>query len=791
MRNAWTAVLVLAAASAAAEPAPLAWELVAGGDRPVFWAHRNHELRVVLRNVGTESWSAAAGDNLSYHWLSADGRVVVKDGLRTRLPDIVRPGELATVTARVAAPPDAGRWVLVWEMVREQVRWYGPPAGPQPARGLVLVVWRCGVFQVGYAFLAIAIPLALRRTRREGALAAAHAALPALLAWGGALVATTTFSELAGRQLWRHAAPMAIGASALVALPTALFPVRWRRWVGAITATAVGGLVLADLVHLRWFGTLIPVAAALAWRQVGRVEGSIAALLEPRDALLLPAAVAALIGAALWPKSPPPGQGRARRVVAALTLATMAGAAFIPVRTLWRGLGDRMLADQVFSQAGLVERWGVLSTHLFDAMREAREALASEPLTAERRDAVERFFAARAGQLGAPPAWAGAERGSNLVLIQVESLQEWVVHARVGGVPVMPFLDGARGRALYFPQVFDQTAHGRSSDAEFIALNSLHALERGAVAFRRPANHFVTLATVLREAGYATLSAHAYEPGFWNRGVLHPRYGFTRSLFGPDLGSGEIIGWGLADGAFLAAMAPVLEKQPRPFFAFLITLGLHHPFEEFPARHKRLEVGALRDTPLGNYLNAMHYADSVVAAFVADLAARGLAADTVVALYGDHEAGFGRDPRVLAVAGSEGDDESTLLRLRRVPLLILAPHLLAGGEIAAVGGQVDIAPTLLSLLGLPRPGSFIGAPLTSGRSVPAVLAGGSAVASDRLFVARGYGVPDSGLCFNFPAGGRRPLEECSALKVAAAEELLASQDVVEHDLAERLGAQRR
>ena len=238
-------------------------------------------------------------------------------------------------------------------------------------------------------------------------------------------------------------------------------------------------------------------------------------------------------------------------------------------------------------------------------------------------------------------------------------------------------------------------------------------------------------------------------------------------------------------------MVPILEDLPRPFFAFLITLGLHHPFEAFPQRHKVLDVGELRDAPLGNYLHAMHYVDRALATFVAELEKRGMLSDTVVAFYGDHEAGFGLDRRMLALAGDTTSDQSALFRLRRVPFLVLAPGVSADADVAVVGGQVDIAPTLLHLLGVARPVSFLGGPLAPGRAVPAVLPGGSAASLDRLFVARGYGIPDSGLCFNFPGPGSRPLAECGALKQAAAEEFLAAHTVVEHDLAATLAASRR
>src|SRR5690606_11775996 len=122
-----------------------------------------------------------------------------------------------------------------------------------------------------------------------------------------------------------------------------------------------------------------------------------------------------------------------------------------------------------------------------------------------------------------------------------------------------------------------------------------------------------------KAAGYATLSAHPYKRGFWNRATLHPRYGFDRSLFDRELGPGPVIGWGLADEVFFAHVLPELAGLPRPFFAFLITLSLHHPYDAFPPGLRRLQLGGLEGTSLGNCLNGIHHLDAALAELFAGL----------------------------------------------------------------------------------------------------------------------------------------------------------------------------
>ncbi len=773
----------------AAEPA-LGWQLLGENTPRLQWAGRNADVHLLLRNTGTATWSEGAGDHLSYHWLRPSGEVVLRDGTRAQFPAPVAPGETVEVTARVHAPDRTGRWVLEWEMVREQVAWYGPAVGGLPARVPVRVVFRSGLFQISFAVISLAVALAARLSRPGRGLGgwALTVVVPVVLAWAGLGLVTVTFSEITGWQLWRGAGVLAASAAALLALPVALVPPRVRPWAAAALVVATSVLAFSDALYARYFGTIVPVVAVAAVRQLGRVEASVAALVHPGDGWLAVGAAAAVAFAVLWPGRRQ-GDGPARSVRAGVSAAVAAAclAAGIPaIRTLWNGMRDPATVDQLFSQGTLVGQWGVVNAHLFDALRTWREWVGrNAPDPAE--EARARAFLARRAELSAAAAAKfGAAGGDNLLLIQVESLQQWVIGATVRGVEITPFLNSLRAKALYFPYVFDQTGQGRSSDGEFEALNSQHALDRGAVAFRRPRNHFVALPGILKAHGYSTLSAHAFERGFWNRGLLHPRYGIERMLFGRDLGTGEVIGWGLADGVFFDRMVTPLRQQRQPFFALLITLGLHHPFDLFPAQHKVLDVGELRDTPLGNYVHAMRYFDDSLASFMAALERSGLLANTVVALYGDHESGLAVDEPLLAMAREPRWDPSVSVRLQRVPLFVLVPHAALSGEVGVVGGQVDIAPTLLALLGIPAPPCFVGHALDPAVPSIAVLNNGSVVGDGHVFVSEGVLIPAAGACFAWPGGDARPAAQCEALEREGREELAVSRFVVLHDLATKI-----
>ncbi|HEY0135196.1 MAG TPA: LTA synthase family protein, partial [Nannocystis sp.] len=603
--------------------------------------------------------------------------------------------------------------------------------------------------------------------------------LPALWSWAATFALGLGFADLAGLPPWRGGLAISASAAALPALLVLAAPGRARPALAFLLAAATAALLFADLLYMQTLGSIVPVQALLASHQVGDIGASITALAEPAYLWLAAPVLAGLLLALAWPRVPRDSLPR----TASLGLAALAP---VPFAVAMVAAMAGPLGNRVFSEQHNVGRFGVIGAHAFDVLRTVRERLFRAGLSPERRAAVEQWFADR------PPAASdpafGVARGNNLLLIQAEAMQGWVLGAEVDGQKITPFLDSLRPRALTYTTLADETAQGMTSDAEYAVLNSQLPLGQGAVAFLRADNRFVTLAHALRDAGHTTLSAHPYKKGFWNRAVLHPRYGFDRSLFAEELGPGPTIGWGLSDDAFFKRIVPELIALPRPWFAFLVTLSLHHPYDHFPDALKQLELGALEGTALGNYLHGMHYLDRSLAELFASLERAGLADDTVVAIYGDHDSRLPHTPELLRLAGVSAWTPAVPLRLDRVAGLVVLPGGQVRGEVDAVGGHIDLAPTLLHYLGVPTPRCFAGAALLPGRSERgfAVFSDGSAIAGGRAFTAAGRGVPLTGACFEHPSWRPLPLRECDALAERAQEALYVSRAVVDHDLAHDL-----
>jgi lipoteichoic acid synthase len=701
-------------------PPPYSLAFTLTGKTPrVLHAGEETTVPQTVANTGERAWDPPRV-HVSYHWLWIIPRelarrsrtVPYQDGIRTELPRAVAPGAGVAIVTRLLAPPYPGLYWLQWDMVEEHVTWFAQVSPGQPRRLVVVLPTLAGLFAPLPLLTAIAGVGALGLTRRTtrsvsfvaGAAVAEAAWCAATLFAKPLMLVHEALLEPTGVAYWLIVVTAVVPPLlCLTLLPRPLRP-------GALLACGALGtfLILGDAIYYWFFGDVLSASAVLAARQTGQVWSSIRTLVTPWMLwLLLDLPIALWLTVKAFRARPTePASGRARLTAAmVLVIVVVAGAA--PTVPILRRGG----LDQMFRNRGVMERLGPFGYHAYDAWSYARATLFRPPATIRQVAEARDWFAERAPlRAGTGPSF-GAARGKNLIVVQVESMQDFVVDYRVNGQDVMPHLRHWADAGLRFTNVTDQTNEGRTSDAEFTALVSLLPLDHGAVAFRFPGNHYVGLPRVLTERGYATLSAVPFEAGFWNRRVMHPSYGFQQSLFEPDFELTEQIGWGLNDRDFLQQMVPRLARLSQPFAAWLITLSLHHPFDDFPDRHKVLTLGSLEHSSFGNYLHTMHFFDQALEDFKAALSRVGLLDPTLLVVFGDHDAGFPRDPSLAASIGI-GTSDPAWEQNDRVPLLVKVPGP-AGSRLTGArslpAGQTDFAPTLLALLGIdPAPLPYVG-----------------------------------------------------------------------------------
>ena len=297
----------------------------------------------------------------------------------------------------------------------------------------------------------------------------------------------------------------------------------------------------------------------------------------------------------------------------------------------------------------------------------------------------------------------GAAKGKNLIYIQVESLEDFVIGKTINGKEITPVLNKLSQNSIYFPNILEQVNEGTSSDSDFIANTSLFPVRRGTAFFRYPNNNYNSLPKILSNNGYYTEVIHPDKGSFWNYQIaLSGGIGFDKFTDYYSFEHDESIGMGLSDRRYFEQVAPMIENMNSPFYAMTVTLTSHGPFN-IPEEYRELGLDKeLNDNKLGGYFESIHYTDKQIGAFLELLDKQGILDNSIIAIMGDHTGVhkyYNDDIDQLSTKEDWYLDEGG----RRVPILIY-DH---SGSVkpkafdSLYGGQVDLMPTLLYLLGIP------------------------------------------------------------------------------------------
>jgi phosphoglycerol transferase MdoB-like AlkP superfamily enzyme len=380
---------------------------------------------------------------------------------------------------------------------------------------------------------------------------------------------------------------------------------------------------------------------------------------------------------------------------------------------------------------------GLYAFYVFDYQRNASHKAGTSTIAPEAVERIKSYFENRKPIFNA---LSGVGEGMNLLVVQLESFESFPIGLSIDGQEVTPHLNRMAQESFYFPNIYYQTARGNTSDAEFMLNNSLLPLRFASINWMYPQNTYYSLPLMLSEQGYSSLAFHGYDKIFWNRVFMYPRLGFERYFSQEFFEADEIINLGLSDESFYRQSMGFLEEYPEPFYAKMVTLTSHHPFN-MPEEHRILSLPGTLSDYLQGYLHAVHYADKALGALLRILEERGLNDRTVLVIYGDHEGtSLKHYEEIWQLLGhpSPKDWQFASASLQTVPLFIRVPGQPTQGVIERVGGQIDILPTLANILGIKK-GLFLGEDLFEAKSRPTPLSGrlpfGSFVDEATLFLA--------------------------------------------------------
>ncbi|WP_394237325.1 LTA synthase family protein [Niallia oryzisoli] len=474
-----------------------------------------------------------------------------------------------------------------------------------------------------------------------------------------------------------------------------LFKGRKQQWMLLSINAFLSFLLYANVAYYRFFNDFITVPVLSQTQNFGQVSSSVGAVLKPYDILYF---IDTLLLVALVVMK----RVKASERVSKRSLATVFISGFLILSTnvALAEMDRPQLLTRAFDRNYLVKYLGAYNYTIYDIIQNSRSS--AQRILADSSDIAVAENYTSANYTSPNPDYFGAAQGMNVIYISLESFQNFLIDYKLNGEEVTPFLNSLtrNPNTLYFKNFFHQTAQGKTSDAEFLMENSLYPLPQGAVFTTKAQNMYQALPAILKDKGYYSAVFHGNSKTFWNREEMYKSFGYDMFYDSEyyNMTEGNVLNYGLEDKPFFKETIPYLTSLPQPFYTKLITLSNHFPYP-LDKEDQSIPPAETGDKTVDGYFQTARYLDEALKLFFDDLKATGLDKNTMVVMYGDHYGNSeNRKPAMSKVIGKEIDDFEQA-QLQRVPLIIYAPGL-KGFVSETYGGQIDVRPTVLHLLGI-------------------------------------------------------------------------------------------
>lgn len=456
-------------------------------------------------------------------------------------------------------------------------------------------------------------------------------------------------------------------------------------------------LLYANAVHYRFFSDFITLPSVMQTQNFGDLGGSVLSLLEPTDILFF-VDVALL----LYLRYSKKVQKQLTRVGWKQSFTIVALAVTLLAVNLQLAEKDRpQLLSRGFDRAYIVKYLGMYNYTIYDAVK-TYEASA-ERAKADSDDIVEVINYTKGHYAPPNEEYFGIAKDMNVIYIHLESIQNFLIDYKLNGVEVMPFLNSLTkdSNFLYFDHFYHQTAQGKTADAEFMLENSLYGLPQGSAFVTKGQNEYEAAPNILKEHGYTSAVFHGNNGTFWNRNVIYDKFGYDHFFdesFYDTSDPKQMAEYGLMDKPFFEQSKALIESLPQPFYTKFITVTHHFPYKLDPEL-ATIEKATTNSSSVNNYFQTARYADEALAQFFAYLKESGLYENTMIVMYGDHYGISNNHNKAMEQILGEEVTPVVHADLQKVPLLIYVPGM-EGGVNHSYGGQIDLLPTVLNLLGV-------------------------------------------------------------------------------------------
>jgi len=283
----------------------------------------------------------------------------------------------------------------------------------------------------------------------------------------------------------------------------------------------------------------------------------------------------------------------------------------------------------------------------------------------------------------------------NVILISVESLSAEFFTRFGQKEDITPFMDQLFEKGLLFTN-FYATGTRTTRGLESITLSLPPTPGRSLV--KRPDNaNIYNLGKVFKDKGYDVAFLYGGRGFFDNMNAFFSGNGY-RTVDQSDLEADEITfenAWGVADeDIYKKAIteANTSHAAGKPFFYHIMTTSNHRPYT-YPEGKIDIPSGTGRS-------GGVKYTDYALRQLITSAEKQKWYKDTVFVIVADH------------CASSAGRAELPVERYH-IPLFIYSPGHIDAQTVSKLSGQIDIAPTLLALLGIKYESHFFGQDILS------------------------------------------------------------------------------
>ena len=387
----------------------------------------------------------------------------------------------------------------------------------------------------------------------------------------------------------------------------------------------VTAILFAVIMYYKYFGIIVTYHALEQVNQVGAVKSSVFSLLAPYylfiflDIIILCILLFRRKRAVNWKRM---SQLPLSRVtVSTVFIASLA-------LCLFNILPNRASMNEIVK----AEDMGILNYEVYTLF--ADKELPLVPMNEITQATIDKEKGIQ--EPSTPKYWKAAE-GKNLIIVQMEAFQNFLIGLEIGGQEVTPNLNKLAKEQLYFSNFYQQVGQGNTSDAEFVVNTSLYTPPAGAASVIYTDKALPSLPKLLQANGYQTATFHTNYVEFWNRTELYKSLGFEHYYDQNFFGQDDTVFFGPSDEVLYKKTAAKLAEmqQNGPFYTQLITMSAHHPFTIPDRKFKMTLPERFEGTFVGDYIRAQNYADYALGQFIDDLKQRGIWDNSVFVIYGD------------------------------------------------------------------------------------------------------------------------------------------------------------